>query len=309
MNTDYVPDSLEVYSASETAWKQLAYVPPVPVLPDLVVSSNQNLASGAYRDITVNAGVTATILGSATLTATGTVTINGTIQGKGLGLPTQVVTAASGSGQFNFVPGSFFADSSYSPSVGLGSPGGCGQFRLDTGDAACGRPGNAGASITIKAKGAITVGSSGVIDMSGADAGLLNAPAANGYSVGGSGGGAGGLVYLQSDSSITLSGGSSTTVAGGNGSAGYNYGTGAGSSASGGSGGGGGYIILNAPNITQSGTTTLTGGSPGGSAGTFPWVSSGGPGGGFAGIGGAVPVTGNPDPGGTGVLATNLYIF
>ena len=180
-NTDYAPDSLEVYDG--TNWKQVAYVPPIATPPDLTISANGPLpSSGVYNNITINAGVTATLSGLSYLKATGTVTINGAIQGVGTGVPgpTSFLSngSASGTGAGGQVGqggggGGFPASgggaggAAYGFFPYLSSSGSIGFSVTTSGGISGARAGAAGGSLVIVAKGAINVGAAAVISVDG----------------------------------------------------------------------------------------------------------------------------------------------
>jgi hypothetical protein len=129
-------------------------------------------------------------------------------------------------------------------------------------------------------------------------AGIL--PGTTGIELGGSGGGSGGLIALQSETSLSIAAGALLSVNGGNG-ANANW-SGTLFNVGGGGGGGGGYIILNSPSTTNSGSLSLTGGT-GGLTGFAGNNTQGSAGGSFGGIGGQGSVTvasgGNGSPGQT----------
>lgn len=128
---------------------------------------------------------------------------------------------------------------------------------------------------------------------------------ANQYLLGsGSGGGSGGLIYLRSVTSISLTPSSSFDVSGGNGGAGYITPAFTSSfTAMGGGGGSGGYLVLQAPTVANSSPTiTLSGGNPGSSVGTGSNTLSGCPGASYAGNGGASGTSGQ-----IGKIITKLF--
>ena len=83
-NTDYTPDSLEVYDGAN--WNQVAYVPTVSGLTDLTPTNGSTLpSSGVYNNITIGAGITVNTTALTFLRAKGTVTIDGTINANSVG--------------------------------------------------------------------------------------------------------------------------------------------------------------------------------------------------------------------------------
>ncbi len=324
-NTDYTPDSLEVYDGS--AWNQVAYVQAKGVLPDLIITANQVLpAGGSYENISIAAGVTVTVPSSCYLYARTSITINGTIDGNGSGYPKgprNIATsnvgqgaAAPGFGQglgVTTASGVFYAGGRLY-GVGssfLGSSGMSGYAAVDTGSITSGLGGDAGGTAMFICDGPITVGASAIISVngqSGTAATFSVSPTS--YSAGGGGGGSGGLILLQSNTSLTLTVGSTLSAAGGNGGVGI-QGGGSWSWAGGGGGGGGGYIVLNSPSTADASTKTLTGGTGGAGVGAVVSGGYGGGGSGFGGIGGYGGGLGGTTAGGNGGAGQtllNLYI-
>ena len=316
-NTDYTPDSLEVYDGAN--WKQVAYANQPTSLGDLTPTNGSTLPSaGVYDNITINAGVTVNATGVVYLRALNSITVNGTINGVGQGpkggysnslqtIPAggSIQTVAGlGAGIAPGVAGLTTPVPSTSFTVLNSSSGGPGSTNVGQSSGATSQGGAGGASLVLVCEGPITVGASASILMSGGNAPAVTVGGGSASAVGGGGGGSGGLIYLESSSSLTLSAGSSLTAAGGNGANGSGTG---GFAGGGGGGGGGGYIVLNSPSLSDSSTKTLTGGSAG--AGT----NSNGPGGSgaaFGGFGGQVGATGGTSSsGGVGQTLTNVYLF
>jgi hypothetical protein len=132
-----------------------------------------------------------------------------------------------------------------------GGSGGGGGASSSTGTGATG--GHGGGCIVFCSVGALQVGSTGVINMTGGVG--TNGSGNNG---GGGGGGSGGEIWLTSQTSVTTIAGGALIVSGGNG------GNGSGAGGSGGGGGGGcGRIFLWSPSITDGATSTYGGGSGG----------------------------------------------
>ena len=308
MNTTYNPDSLEVYDGTAATWKPLAYAAATPTsLTNLTISANGPLVGGAYNNVTVNAGVTATISGVVEITAYGNVTINGSINGAGVGASSPTTGGAQagasevdsyGTGGFGPGGGIFDGPSNASISTGgstygasslLGSSGAAGLGQYFNNANGLSRGGRSGASLVIRCYGTLTVGGSSVIDCSGGN-GSCNLAAGSGNIAGG-GGGSGGLIYLQGES-LSISG--TLSVAGGAGSNGIN-------AAFGGGGGGGGYIIYASPStIVDASSRNLAGGAAGAGGGTSGY---GGAGAGFGGQGGS-----NGAAGSSGQVLTNFFL-
>ena len=325
MNTTLSPDSLEVYDGTAAAWKQIAYVPPAPTAPpDLTISANGALPSGTYNNVTINAGVTATVSGLVYIKALGAVTINGSINGAARGTKAPSLGFGNGSassltivGQAGHGNGSgepcYSANSTTTPQGGTSysflsyqsSSGAAASVQVQGSSNALGQTGGAGgASLVVEAAGAISVSGSSNLDFAGGSAsvGTLSA----GGQLPGNGGGSGGLILLQSDTSISIAAGATLNVSGGNGSTFVSSFT----SAKGGGGGGGGYVVLNTPSLSNSGTVTLTGGLAGANGTTtgVDWTAGAG-GAGWGGAGGQGGFdTGAPANGGNGQLLLNNYI-
>lgn len=309
-NTTYDPDSLEVYNG--TTWGQLAYVPDLGTLTDLIPANGAVLpGSGTYENITINAGVTVTVSGASSLTARGTVTINGTINGDSLGLPGGSSAFAAGAGvSGSRGQGLGSATQPYGFSAyQLGSSGQSGGASVGVGAAGfSGSGGSAGATLIIQSQGPIVMGGSAIITARGQSANAATVVTPGSLSIGGSGGGSGGLIVLQSQTSLTLTAGATLSVNGGNGSAGaYGVGTN-GNGASGGGGGAGGFIVLNSPVTTDASTKIVTGGSAGVNISTATSTAFSGPGAGFGGAGGTGSNAGAAAAGGAGQIILNSYL-
>jgi len=308
-NTDYTPDSLEVYDLSSTTWRRIAYTAPSPVYPDLVVSANGTLNGGTYRNVTINPGVTATVTGLCYIKATGTVTINGNITGDGGGSRGTYIDAGNGGSQNNSGQGVGFGTLGVAACMdfGLGnvilpyswrqlqgSSGAPGGINAGGGTFARSIGGSSGAALVIVASGNIVVSGASTLSVNGTNGGVTN----SGANVGAGGGGSGGIIVLETASTLTLAAGSTLSVSGGNGANGEGGGGGGGA-------GGGGYVVLNSPTLANSATINLSvgvagaggGGSPGGGGGAF---------GGEGGLGGQCGT--NPAGGTNGQLILNEYI-
>jgi hypothetical protein len=296
----------EVYTGATLGWRKLQWLPVAPSgLSDLVVSANGPLPSGVYNNVTINAGVTATVTALAKIYAYGNVTINGNINGNGQGsgggginVGTSVVYgnftndgAGPGGGKIRGLGASTEIQSlSYSPVALFGSGGAAGITTFAGGNGeGLSIGGSSGATLMIYCLGTLTVAGTSTISMAG---GTGSTASSGSGQVSGSGGGSGGMIYLQGKN-LSLSG--NLNVSGGNGTnAIFNY--------RGGSGGGGGYIILNYEGtISDTSTKNLAGGTVGATASLIP--GGAGPGGSFGGNGGV-----NTSAGSTGVVLTNYYI-
>lgn len=145
------------------------------------------------------------------------------------------------------------------------------------------RGGNGGSGIIVECLGNILI--EGSIICNGADGKQAQIISGSNHVLGGSGGGSGGLICLQSFSSIDLIG---KLIA--NGGSGAN---GVGTNAGSGGGGGGGWIRCIAPTLngTVQGNVEANGGISGNSTGTGSNLGAGG--GSFGGKGGASKVAGN----------------
>ena len=301
----------EVYTGATLGWRNLAYDPgPSTSYPDLVISANGPLpTSGTYKNITINAGVTATVTGVAKLTATGNISILGNISGSGGGIGGTTTAGGDtgfidmygkggnglGGGQINTLtnPATPLSGPIYGFQSFFGSSGGSGRVAWNSSGASGTQGGSAGASVVLIANGTLTQGAASTIDMSGGDSPPVTIYTAAGASsgVGGGGGGSGGAIVLQA-STVSVSG--TLNVSGGNGSNAV-------ARFKGGGGGGGGYIVLNSSNtLTDSSTKNLSGGSPGADANT---TTGGGIGGSFGGLGGS-----DGTAGATGQTLLNNFI-
>lgn len=295
-NTTPPTNGLEVYDPSLTTWKPLQYAQDPAVYPSLTVAAFDTVTwsskTGVFNNIYIYG--TVNLQGVSTLEARGSVTIDAgaVINGDGAGIPGAVnVTAAAdyaigamGRGLGGGYRGTSSTSSvfqSYPITASLfGSAGASGDANsLNPVALTSGVGGASGASLQIKAAGAITY--AGTASLKGGDGVDGNAPVgSSGYACGG-GGGSGGAFVLLSNTSIAFSG--SVDVSGGNGGKlnGLAY---SGANAGYGGGGGGGWIVLEAPIVTNTGTVTKTGGSQAPiSTGSTGY---GGAGGSFAGIGG-----------------------
>lgn len=242
-----------------------------------------NLTSGSdtlqgeyyFSSFNVSAGATLTVNGTCTIYCTGNVTIAGTVN---------VTAPVKGGAAYNGV----LSNQAYPGLSGFGFGGGDGvnaspsvAYHFGTspvGSGGCGgwinvtsggggtatftgiAGGNGGGNFIVEAAGTITI--SGTINANGGDGvdatSIVMSPA-NSY-VGnftGSGGGSGGLIFLKSLQSITVTAAGVLSVKGGRGGNGYvpaNY-----RSAG---GGGGGWVALYSPNNNTSGSTiNLAGGT------------------------------------------------
>lgn len=258
---------------------------------DLTISSNQSLSGTKYvRNFTLNSGVTLTVSGFLHIIASGTVTINGTISvtpvipgGRGFAgiVPTDFLTVADsgvgygGGGGHNSSPAPIYSYS-FSGSANSGSGGASGigvNKAVDTPGFTTSKGGSGGGVFNVDAAGAISV--TGNISCDGGNAAIGVVTTSTGSSsivLPGGGGGSGGLIWLKSLVSITVSAAAVLSVKGGNGANGIrlNYS----SSSGGGAGGGGGYVVLQSPGTNTSGATiALTGGTGGSVSGTPPGVA------------------------------------
>jgi hypothetical protein len=305
----------EVYSGSTLGWRSLKWDTLPPTQGNLTISANGPLVSGTYTDLTINAGITATVNGLVIIQALGNVTINGSVSGIGTGLPGGIIgttifattaTALSGStgssgqgsggglytGTVSFGYG--VGGSKQSPSVLSSGGGSAGQVSGFIGANVFSQGGAGGGSLIIRCLGTLTVSGASTINVSGAS-GLSSVNSGNGDAHGG-GGGSGGLIYLEA-TNLSIAG--SLTCNGGSGSNGVTVG---GGTPPAGSGGGGGYVILASPNaITDTSSKSFTGGTAGAGNG-----SSGGSGGGFGGAGGGTSTA--AAAGASGEFLTNYFL-
>jgi hypothetical protein len=307
MNTDYTPDYLEVYNAELSAWKRIAYEPDIVSVTDYTATNGSTLpTAGLYRNITIPAGVTCSVPSSCYLVATGTVTINGTVNGVGAGLPGARGSYANNS--MGFANPFFNLQGNFGQGIGTGnnlnniplpgrsygfytslagSSGSSGDIFAELNKSVAGSQGGyAGGTLIVKCLGAIQVGASAVINMSGSSSIAVTLGVGNWGASAGAGGGSGGLILLQSISSLTLAAGSTLNVSGGNGSNGVTTSGGV-APVTGGGGGGGGYIVLNSPSTSDSSTKVVSGGAGGSTVNSNFSGLNGGSGGGFGGDGGA----------------------
>jgi hypothetical protein len=315
VNTDYPSDTVEAYDGVTASWRPLQYGTNLGVLPNLVVSANGPLpSSGTYENITINAGVTATVSGVSRLYARTSITINGTITGNFGGLPGssnylagQVTNlqAASFPGQGPGGNGSAYSFITY-----LGSGGASGIAQIQNDGAAIANGGPSGGALILISDGPIVFSSTAAVSMDGGN-GIATASAGGAgtfASAGGAGGGSGGLILLQSARSLNLAAGSSLSVNGGNGANGVIANPGA-PNASGGGGGGGGYIVLNSPSTVDSSTKNLAGGTAGSNGGGLGnGTGNGGGFGGAGGLGGDVFFARSPQAGSPGQTLLNSYV-
>jgi hypothetical protein len=285
----------------------------------LTVSSNTTLTNGntQFTDCTIASGATLTVGSGGVIRCTGNVTLNGTISAStGTFGPSDFVTSAGnspghqsphpglstlGAAWGEFGTGAVFgglggmgltSSGTFTPEIlnpgTIAGGAGAGSITPDTGVG-----GDGGGSLVILAKGAVTIGASGVINANGGDG------------VSGGGGGAGGAIIIASQTSVTNNG--LLSVKGGNGGAST-------STAGAGGGGGGGLVHLLAPSVVQ-GSIVVTGGTAGSTSGAVSSTArQGGSGGGaFIGNGGngsdvsAGNVQSGASDGGAGsVLSSNV---
>ena len=286
-NTDYTPDSLEVYNG--TAWKQLAYVPS-PTLPaDLTISANTTLTNSTYvvNNLTVAAGATVTgVSQNLVFVCYGEVNILGSIVLDAQG-PRGGATFAGTSGEQSAIQAGFnvgggvgtSSNLPYSPLAStLGSGGASGFALTGVGGQALIAGGNGGGGIIIRTFKNATV--SGTLSArGGTGSGSITPPAL----ISGGGGGSGGSVIVHATGDINFSGAIDVSGAAGLGGA-VN---GVGVAANGGGGGSGGYVILEAEGtLTDTGTKNLSGGAAGITSGTPDVGPGGGGGGSFGGLAG-----------------------
>jgi hypothetical protein len=305
MNTDLNPDSLEVYSATEAAWKQIAYEPKPATLPaDVTVGTGaQTLGPQIVaNNFTVTAGAVITpSTAGVIIVAYGDVTINastwnftGTGPQGGQDQQTTTLTLGNngngyGGGRPQVGDGGGIA---YAPSAFLGGSGG-GAGANTGGSLGNSAGGNGGGYIVIKCFGNLTF--NGAV--------IMNAKGSNATSVGegGAGGGGGGHICIYSAGTLTSPATVTFDVSGGNATTGVR-GTGTG-------GGGGGWVILETPNLVDSSVKTLTGGL--GTSGAAPNNALSGGGGGSAGRGGNTGGfgAGAGQNGGVGIFSTTGFPF
>ena len=305
-NTEYSPDSLEVYDG--VGWKQVAYVP-ASTAADLTYSASQNLGTGVYvcNNLTVDAGVVLTATdGPIVFECYGDAVIDGTINvdgAGGFGGPERlligssaVVTGAPGFG-FGTIGRTYPHTSQNYGSGGNGANFQTG-FPGDVTESPAG--GNGGGGLVVISQGSITVGAGALLSANGADSIVVPLSINGEVRVQGAGGGSGGLIQLESRGDLTVAG--TLSVTGGNGSPGVESGAFVGSGARGGGGGGGGVIYLKSSNgtLTDTSTKDLTGGL-GGATASITGAGGGGENG--AGFGGAGGTGGRNTPAGVGTAA------
>lgn len=146
-----------------------------------------------------------------------------------------------------------------------------------------GTGGAGGGGLTIYAKGNITIGSSGILDLRGRNG---ENPQTAGIGINGTGGGAGGVVVLAAKGNITNNG--NILATGGNGANGFNGNGGFGEG--GGGGGGGGIVVMITNGTVSAGNVNVNGGAAGSNASAVPpntTLNLGGGGGACGGSGGS----------------------
>jgi len=302
MNTTLNPDSLEVYSATEAAWKQVAYVAkPDPLPADVTIGTGAQTIGPVVQcnNFTVTSGAVITPSTAGTIViAYGDVTINAsTWSFTGLGpvggSNRNTTSATPGDLGTGYGPGLVVSNGgggiAYAPSAFLGGSGGAAGVN-STGSSGNSNGGAGGGYIVIKCFGNVTF--TGAVTMNAAGA---NSVSLNG---GGGGGGGGGHICIFAANSITTPATVTFNVAGGNASTGNNNGIGAG-------GGGGGWVILESATLSDSSVKTLTGGLGASTAGALSDGSGGG--GGSAGRGGNTLIGGVGQSGGIGLFATSGF--
>jgi len=256
-----------------------------------------------YTSITVQAGGTLTINGSAFFYCSGNVQIDGIVNvvplikgGQGLfgslGVQTYPNTAGSGVGGGNSVNQA--ASPAYDYFTSPSGSGGAGSWAAISAVAGglnvitTPRGGNGGGCLIIEAAGTINI--TGTINANGengqGNASVIQNPA-GAYTalISGGGGGSGGLLFFKSLKSITVTAAAILSVAGGIGGNGYPNPTTQFSAG----GGGGGYLALYSPsNNTTGATLNLSGGAS-------PYATGFGSvaGGSFGGVGGAAGQAGS----------------
>lgn len=278
-----------------------------------LITSNDDPGNLQFTDLTVNAGATLSVPSGTVIRCSGTFTNNGAIS---------VSPGASGATRVSAT--SSLADAPAAPGVaagpaGFGEPGdntatqtgGAGGVDIDDdaahllvypgpygggggGTGLNGFGGRGGGSLVVLVKGALL--NSGAIHADGEDGGFDSI-----------GAGAGGVVILASQTSISHTG--TITVIGGHGADGTNFGAAGG-------GGGGGFVHLFAPSISATGTTDVSGGAPGDTSNLVSnsLRAGGGGGGACAGVGGnganitdAGGTQSGASNGGAGVLFKSLF--
>lgn len=255
-------------------------------LTDKSCTNGEVLDQGIYyfKNFTVPAGVSITVSYSCTIYCSGNVDISGTVNVVPMGLsPSQVGVVLNG----------LATTQDGNASTGLGSKGVAYPWGAQSwgtggkqGAVTCwassgniqgwyGVPGDGGGAFWVEAAGAVSV--SGSILAKGADGGrgaIGNSQTPGSIQsgvfamVGGTGGGSGGLIYLSSLSTVTVTASGTLDVRGGNGSNAVANNNGNNGVALGGLGGGGGYVVCVAPTINTTGSSILlTGGTWGQPAG------------------------------------------
>lgn len=235
--------------------------------------SAQGKASLQFTDITVSG--TLVVPSGTVLRATGNVVFNSSAS-------VIVATGAADSGNGPANPGISLAPAgSIQGGIGLGllqasqlrrpepAAGGAGDRNIT---AANMTGGEGGGSLLIAARGNVTIQAGGVINANG-NTGVNPGGSTD---IGGPGGGAGGLVIVAAQGSISVAG--TIRAIGGNGGPGVN-GNGGVSGAGGGGGGGGGIVrLIAAGTISSTGSVSVGGGSAGSDAfsGSFNQPGSGG---------------------------------
>jgi hypothetical protein len=317
---------LEVYAFSGTTsagWFPIVLQTPGASLTDLNVpaATTTTLSTSTLVYNNINIAGTLIIGASVTLKAEGSVNITGTINGTGTGAlgatPIQLSTGASqfftsnpgrgfGGGNGGRATSSAQLQTSYPPSTLFSSGGACGDCEIQPpgGTVTSGGGGAGGGTLQIIAKGPIVFSGSAQLQGSAGGNAAINPGSVGGG--GGGGGGSGGCLFLESETSLAISG--SIDVSGGNGGA-PDFTTGAG--LSGGGGGGGGWIAIQGGTVTFTATVNKAGGTNGTPDSGLFLSGVGGAGGGFgggSGQSGVSPYGFIDTPGGAGVLLINGVI-
>ena len=295
---------MEVFTASNAGWNQLAYVPSPPTLPaDYTFTDGTYSGTIVCNNCTIPAGVTVNVDGILYIQAEGNVVFDGNINGIGLGsaggAPYQTFIGTYGNGGAPNVLGppgqgpcggmSVYGgrrSSVFSSLVSSGGAAGFCSWNSNVGGAQiasiCGG-GAGGATVLVRAQGSITL--NGTINCAG-----ITSPMDRGQTAlaSGGGGGSGGIVILDAAKNCTNNG--SILCPGAKGETAHNAG-------GGGGGGGGGIVIVQSRFGTSSlGSYNVNGGVNGNGNGSGAGGGGGGGCGGSGGNGGG--------PGNAGVAAT-----
>lgn len=313
------PGRLEVWDDDGADWRQIAYVEPKPVLPDVTISSNTTLSGAVYcRNFSVTPGATITAPGGLFVFATGFIDVFGNIDADELGPSGARRTFSTLITNGNLVnpigaglgPGTTrFGGNPYAPWISPTGSGGAGGAFANAGpginlspvNVQGGDAGNGGGSIVLRSFENIVV--TGVLSANGGTGTIFNLGQSG--TVGGCGGGSGGTIILDANRDITLNG-AQINCNGGDGGTGLNTG-------GAGGGGGGGYIITQARfgvlNVIGATSRTVNFGNAGSPAGASVGTVGGGGGanGGYGGGGQTGTVTATPGTAGVISVYGSIY--